>query len=166
MSSVPRKGRTACPSTESTMLHNFFEQTLRVRQTARKSKFILIVEDDENVSKMLKSLITNSGLECEIANSIKSALLCINTNGAESIRTIVVDLHLPDGDGEDLITYIEKEHPDIPFVIHSGDIPLARKIQKKHVNVTSIEKTGKIDKIISALGLDLRFSNTGTTVIA
>jgi two-component system nitrogen regulation response regulator GlnG len=73
---------------------------------------ILVIDDDESVSWVIRKALEPSGYEIETRNTIKSGL-----EVAEKYRLILLDLILPDGNGIDAIMDIRVFNPDALIVI-------------------------------------------------
>lgn len=79
-------------------------------------ELILIIEDDEAISKMVSLSLHQHGFKTLVAADIKSALRLIQTNSPD---LIILDLGLPDGDGKGLIKTIRLELT-IPIIVVSA----------------------------------------------
>jgi len=79
-------------------------------------ELILIIEDDQAISKMVSLSLHQHGFKTLVAADIKSALRLIQTNSPD---LIILDLGLPDGDGKGLIKTIRLELT-IPIIVVSA----------------------------------------------
>lgn len=79
--------------------------------------YILIVEDDNDISHMLKELLQQNGYEAAQAFSGTEALFYIEK---EPPAAMILDLMLPGMDGEELLDKIKKENPEIAVIISSA----------------------------------------------
>lgn len=79
--------------------------------------YILIVEDDNDISFMLKDLLLQNGYEVSQAFSGTEALFYIEK---EPPMAMILDLMLPGMNGEDLLCKIKKEYPEISVIISSA----------------------------------------------
>ena len=70
---------------------------------------ILVIEDDKDISKILRGLLTKAGYEVKTASDGKTALPLME----ERPDLILMDLMLPDTTGEALLTHVEKGIPVI-----------------------------------------------------
>ncbi len=86
---------------------------------------ILVVEDDKQISKYLKSAITTNDMSFIEAQSAKEAIQRIISNHPD---IIILDLGLPDLDGQDLIKEI-REWSQIPIIVLSAREAEAEKIK-------------------------------------
>ncbi len=73
---------------------------------------ILVIDDDESVSWVIRKALEPLGYEIETKGTIKSGL-----DAAEKYRLILLDLVLPDGNGIDAIMDIRVFNPDALIVI-------------------------------------------------
>ncbi|HLP50600.1 MAG TPA: response regulator [Chitinophagales bacterium] len=84
----------------------------------RKMKNLLIIEDDANSRKAMKTLIGNGDVKCVEASSGAEALKLFSEN---HIDCIVLDIGLPDMSGFDLIHKLNEIKKDIPpIIIYTG----------------------------------------------
>ncbi|MBQ4529251.1 MAG: response regulator transcription factor [Lachnospiraceae bacterium] len=81
------------------------------------TNYILIVEDDNDISHMLKELLQQNGYETAQAFSGTEALFYIER---ELPAAMILDLMLPGMNGEDLLLKMKKEHPEIAVIISSA----------------------------------------------
>lgn len=79
--------------------------------------YILIVEDDGDISQMLKELLEQNGYRTAQAFSGTEAVLYIDR---ECPRALILDLMLPGMNGEALLERIKKEHPETAVIISSA----------------------------------------------
>lgn len=77
---------------------------------------ILIIEDDNNISKLLKYNLEKAGYACSMAGSGEDALMALDKEKAD---LIVLDIMLPKMDGFDVCRCIKREikFKDIPVVM-------------------------------------------------
>jgi DNA-binding response OmpR family regulator len=86
------------------------------------SRRILVVEDDVLVRSALTINLGDFGFAVEEAGSIGEALDLSRRLGAE-LGAAIVDMGLPDGDGESLVADLRAALPNLPIVITSGRGP-------------------------------------------
>lgn len=79
--------------------------------------YILIVEDDNDISHMIKDLLEQHGYATGQAFSGTEALLLIEK---ECPSAMILDLMLPGMDGEELLARIKKAYPEIAVIISSA----------------------------------------------
>lgn len=79
--------------------------------------YILIVEDDNDISFMLKDLLNENGYEVIQAFSGTEAMIYIEK---ELPLAIILDLMLPGMSGEEVLVKIKEEHPGVGIIISSA----------------------------------------------
>ena len=79
---------------------------------------VLIIDDHEDTSEMLKLLLGEEDYEVKIAPTIQEALR-LATN--EEFDLYVLDKHLPDGSGLELCAKLNEITPKVPCIVYSGD---------------------------------------------
>ena len=79
---------------------------------------VLIIDDHEDTSEMLKLLLGDEDYEVKIASTMQEALR-LATN--EEFDLYVLDRHLPDGSGLDLCAKFNEVTPQVPCIFYSGD---------------------------------------------
>lgn len=87
--------------------------------------YILIIEDDNDINKMLNELLTLNGYRTIQAYSGTEALLHIEK---QPPCAVILDLMLPGMSGEDLLTKIKTEHPDTAVLVASAKDEVAARI--------------------------------------
>lgn len=90
-----------------------------MEKQSTKDKKILIVEDDFDLLWMLKKLLTTLGYPILTAVTGAQGIEVFSRNIFD-IGVIVMDLSLPDQDGEIIVQEIFKVMPDIPIIITTG----------------------------------------------
>ena len=78
---------------------------------------VLIVEDDCDISLMLKELLTGQDYETMQAFSGTEALLCMEKRVPEAV---ILDLMLPGMNGEDVLHSIKDGHPHVRVIVSSA----------------------------------------------
>jgi DNA-binding NtrC family response regulator len=77
------------------------------------------VDDEQQIRDSLKFFLNDMEYETYTAGSFKETF---NILEKVELHIIIVDLALPDGDGEKLIKEIAEKHPTTTFIIHTGSI--------------------------------------------
>lgn len=75
-------------------------------------KKILVVEDEEKIADLVKAYLEKEGFSVKVANTGQNAISSIK----EGFDLIILDLMLPDMDGEDICETI-REDSDIPIIM-------------------------------------------------
>jgi twitching motility two-component system response regulator PilG len=86
-------------------------------------KKVLLVDDDEMIHEIVDSTLGDYRKIFQVSHAydIKEAVRQVERG---DISLVITDLVMPGGDGFQLLSYIQKKHPDIPrIVITSYDLP-------------------------------------------
>jgi DNA-binding response OmpR family regulator len=79
---------------------------------------ILLVDDEEHIRSTAKTLFTKRGFEVSTASSGAEAIDKVKTEGG--IDVIVLDIKMPDMDGNEVLFKIRKIKPDVEVVMLTG----------------------------------------------
>ncbi len=79
---------------------------------------VLVVDDEPVLRMSLGEIIKSWNHEPVLAESFSEGLDLVNS---EHPDILLVDVHLPDGSGIDLLRKVKEDHPDTPVVILTGD---------------------------------------------
>jgi PAS domain S-box-containing protein len=78
---------------------------------------VLVVDDDDMVRRALGRLLGKSGHRVIEAASGREAVAALRAN---PVDVVISDVHMPDGDGMDLLRAIRKVDLDIPVILATG----------------------------------------------
>ena len=78
-----------------------------------KSK-VLVIDDEPDIRELLLLTLTRMGLLCDVAASFQEGISYIDKN---TYFLVLTDMRLPDGDGYDVVQYIQKNKPQIPIAV-------------------------------------------------
>jgi len=78
---------------------------------------ILVVEDDSLVRALAVDFLAELGLASEEAGSAAEARVKIDD---PEINALVIDVGLPDQDGDEIAAGFRRTHPHLPIIIASG----------------------------------------------
>jgi len=84
---------------------------------------VLVIEDDERVARSFCRVLGLAGYATVSAGSVAAARACIagaRSEGASCYSVVLLDLKLPDGDGEDLIVELKALLPEPAVAVISG----------------------------------------------
>ena len=110
---------------------------------------VLVVDDEENIRLVLRTLLKKHGYEVEVADSGESALAMVDTFGPDVILT---DVRMPKMGGLDLIAMLKvKQHPATVIVMSAyGNFDLALEAMKAGA-YDYVGKPFKPEEIVLAL---------------
>ncbi|MGD9706162.1 MAG: response regulator [Candidatus Delongbacteria bacterium] len=78
---------------------------------------ILIVDDEENMLKMLKTFFEEKEFKCYTAKNGREALEVIEEN---KVDLVITDMKMPEMDGLELLRVIKEKYNNISAVIMTG----------------------------------------------
>ncbi len=82
-----------------------------------KDRGILIVDDDKIIRESLCEFLSLEGYAAEGTESLKQALARLKT---QSFPLVIADVHLPDGDGLELLEIIRRDHIHTMVIMITG----------------------------------------------
>ena len=89
------------------------------RYTVGGKEHILVIENDTEVRRVSERILQLHGYAVSGVHSIQAAQRAVADNHYDML---LIDIHLPDGDGIDLINKLGKTNPDLPTLLISGYI--------------------------------------------
>ena len=98
-------------------LESIKDKAAEAKPTAREKPLILIIDDDDQIRKMLKELLENAGYETMEASDGKEGLKLQYERPAD---LIIVDILMPEKDGKDTIIELKKDFPEVKIIAISG----------------------------------------------
>lgn len=122
-----------------------------------EGKRILIIEDDQEISRLLSVILTKLGMDTVVAYSGTEGLLQLQNN---TYDLILLDLMLPGKSGEELIKEIRKEN-DIPIIVISAKIDIEDKVQVLKIGADDyIIKPFNQEELLARVEVQLRKLST------
>jgi len=113
---------------------------------------VLIIDDNEQITKMISSFLDLSNHECTIVNDGKDGLELIKTKKYDSI---VLDLAMPEFDGYEVLDTLKNEDPSLIskiIILTASSIPLETVKKFKELGVSScLQKPVDIDQLLSKI---------------
>ena len=104
---------------------------------------ILLIDDDKNFTKIFSGILKGEGYDIVVAYTGAEALEILEDN---FFAILIIDIRLPDMDGIELITKINKTDPDMRKIILTGNPSLD--------NVKQALKKGAHDYLIKPVKLE------------
>mgnify|MGYP000376690246 CR=1 FL=1 len=95
-----------------------------------KQPLTLIIDDEPDIRELLEITLARMGIETYSAADVSSAKLLLEN---QIFDLCLTDLRLPDGDGLEVLDYIQKHQPNLPVAMISahGSMDTAIKAMKK-----------------------------------
>ena len=120
-----------------------------------KNKKILIIEDDQEISKLLSVILAKSNLEPVAAYSGTEGMLQLQNNNFD---LILLDLMLPGKSGEELIKEI-RENSLIPIIVISAKVDVENKVHVLKMGADDyITKPFNQEEVLARVEVQLRKS--------
>ena len=87
-------------------------------------KTVLIIDDELDLRELLKLTLIKMGIAAVAVETVSAAKSELQQN---SFDLCLTDMRLPDGNGLDLVAYVQKHHPQLPIAVLTayGNVELA-----------------------------------------
>ncbi|MBX2840217.1 MAG: response regulator [Flammeovirgaceae bacterium] len=82
-------------------------------------KKVLIVEDELDLSQLLKNVLKKFGYETTLAHTIKEGMIELDENPP---ALLISDVSLPDGSGFSILEHARETSPELSVIIISGNL--------------------------------------------
>ncbi len=110
---------------------------------------ILIVDDDENIRKVLTTILADEGYVVETANTAKKA---IEITRAKFCNLALMDIRLPDMEGTELLTRIKETTPRMRRIIITGYPTLQNAIEAVNKKADAyIMKPFQVEEVLQTI---------------
>ncbi len=87
------------------------------RDTPGVDRRLLIVDDDENVRKIVAALLTDEGFETVTASGAEEALTILEHT---AFALVISDIKMPERDGLWLLAALKRHHPETAMIMMTG----------------------------------------------
>lgn len=116
---------------------------------------ILIIEDDNDINRMLQILLKQHGYNTISAYSGTEGLLVHSSE----IKLILLDLMLPGRSGEDIIRELKEKH-NVPVIVMSAVHDVGKKVDMLHLGADDyVTKPFHNEELLARISARLRNSN-------
>jgi DNA-binding response OmpR family regulator len=78
---------------------------------------VLLIEDNDDDRQLFTRLTTRAGWSADSAPDLSTGLARVS---AQLPDAVLLDLHLPDGSGIDVLRTLVHRHPEVPIVVLTG----------------------------------------------
>jgi DNA-binding NtrC family response regulator len=99
----------------------------------QKSVRILVIDDEEMVTRILKDFLEDQGFTVRAMGRGKDALELVRK---EDFDVAIVDMRLPDMDGDRFIMKCNEIRPGIRYFIHTGSLDYRISDELKKIGMT------------------------------
>jgi FixJ family two-component response regulator len=115
----------------------------------QNSKQIYVVDDDEWVADSLKLLLESFGYDVQSYNSGPDLLADRRRRAA---GCLIIDQHMPNMNGLDLVDRLQKEGGRVPMILISGRLDTNTKERAARLGITSVlEKPFAADRLVDLI---------------
>ena len=102
---------------------------------------VLVVDDEENVRKMVRMTLSKAGFDVVDAEDGEKGIQAIKSgDNPLLVDAIFCDIHMPKVNGMEAIAYFRQQFPSVPVVVITGQPD----VQK----ATSLFKQGVVDYLV------------------
>jgi len=113
---------------------------------------VLIIDDNEQITKMISSFLDMSNHDCTVVNEGKEGLELIKTKQYDSI---VLDLAMPEFDGYEILNTLQSEDPSQLrkiIILTASTVPIETVRKFKELGVSAcLQKPVDIDQLLSRI---------------
>ena len=110
---------------------------------------VLIIDDNEQITKMISSFLDMSNHDCTVVNEGKEGLELIKTKQYDSI---VLDLAMPEFDGYEILDTLQNEDPSQLskiIILTASSVPIETVRRFKEIGISScLQKPVNIDQLL------------------
>jgi two-component system, NtrC family, response regulator PilR len=87
-------------------------------------KTVLIIDDELDLRELLKLTLAKMGVDSTAVETVKEAKTALQE---ETFDLCLTDMRLPDGNGLELVDYVQKNYPQLPIAVLTayGNVDLA-----------------------------------------
>lgn len=94
---------------------------------------VLVMDDEKDLAEMLATMLTEAGYEVRVAHSVGEAKALI---AQREFDVALLDMHLPDGKGEDILLRLSDEGASTEAIMLTGDREITSAVQAMKLGAT------------------------------
>jgi DNA-binding response OmpR family regulator len=106
----------------------------RLSKHTMKDQHILVIEDDYDLLFMIKKLLEINGYKVLTAITGKEARKKFRKY-ARQLKSVILDLSLPDQDGKHICREFRKNHPELSIIITTGSEDQRQKSELEAIGI-------------------------------
>jgi DNA-binding NtrC family response regulator len=115
---------------------------------------ILVIDDDENIRKILVAILTDEGYQVETAATAKKA---VEKTKKEFYNVALIDIRLPDMEGIELLTRLKPTTPRMRKIIVTGYPTLQNAVKAVNEGADAyIMKPFDVEKVLETIREQLK----------
>jgi len=121
------------------------------KEKEKSSARILIVDDDASIRRLVHTLLKNAGYH---ADAVEDALQAQKQLTDENYDVVISDIMMPGMSGIDLLKFLQKNSPDVPVILMTGnpDLETAAEAIRAGSAVDYLSKPFSMDQILRTVG--------------
>jgi len=126
---------------------------------------VLIVDDERNIRRTFKMVLTSEGMSVETAESGEDGLACFK---ADRPDVVILDVRLPGMDGIEVLRQLQADDASLPVIMISGHGTIATAVEATHHGAFDfLEKPLSKERLLVAIrnALDVRNLNREVRVL-
>jgi DNA-binding NtrC family response regulator len=110
---------------------------------------VLLVDDEEDFTRLLAERLEARGLQVEVATSGSSALERVQ---GESYDVIVLDLAMPGMDGIETLKRLHEQNPDLQIILLTGPATLQKGVEAMKLGAREVlEKPADMETLLTKI---------------
>ena len=118
----------------------------------RRTGTILVVDDQEDVVEVAQAFLERAGHRVVTATGGRAAIECFRDRGFE-IDAVLLDLSMPDANGEQVLAELQRIRPDVRVIIATGySAEAASKRLASHGVAGFVRKPYEFEEILDQIG--------------
>ncbi|MCF6323003.1 MAG: sigma-54 dependent transcriptional regulator [Gammaproteobacteria bacterium] len=145
----------------------------------------LVVDDEPDICELLELTLLRMGIDCHTADSVTAAKAVLLQH--PDIDLCLTDMKLPDGNGIELVQFIQERHPEVPsavitahgnmesavlalkagafdFVSKPVDLGMLRSLVTTALKLSPKQQKNTPEAALTLLGNSAEIENTRTTI--
>ena len=128
------------------------DEAAAARAPERRTGTILVVDDQDYVVEVAQAFLERAGHRVVTASGGKAAIDCFRERGHE-IDAVLLDLSMPDTNGEQVLAELQRIRPDVRVIIATGyTAEAASKRLASHGVVGFVRKPYEPEEILEQIG--------------
>ncbi len=89
------------------------------KEKAEKERYVLVIEDEENVRQIVRGILENEGIKVILASTAKEGIEICKSH-KELIELVILDFYLPDGTGGKVFEELKRLNSTLKVIVTSG----------------------------------------------
>lgn len=124
---------------------------------------ILLIEDDTTIQNYIQTLLVQNGFT---VRTTESGIQALELVAELPVDLVILDLQLPDMQGESVCVEIRKLSPEVPIIILTGKSAISEKVQGFAIGADDyITKPFVAEELLARVRARLRNQQAGSTTI-